>query len=269
MTDQPAQDTHIFHSVGQLAYLTFNPLEELGVLHGVFSRLGGVSPAPWSSLNMGATVGDTLENVRENRRRALVALGRDPVSSHDTWLVHGTSVVFAEAPRPVDETPQKADILLTDRPEVTLFMRFADCTPILLYDPVRKVAGLAHAGWMGTVKLVARAAVEAMTARYGSHPADILAVIGPAICARHYPVGVEVAEQVRQAFPERAAELLTEDGGQVHFDLWRANQVALEAAGVRQVFQSDVCTACDTGHWFSHRAEAGQTGRFGALIAVH
>jgi YfiH family protein len=268
MIDPSAEIRNKFHWVGALSYLTFGALDDLGVAHGAFSRQGGVSPAPWASLNMGATVGDSLENVRENRRRALAALQRDPSSSHDTWLVHGTAVVFAEAARPIDVPPQKADILLTDRPEITLMMRFADCTPILLYDPVRKVAGLAHAGWMGTVKLVAAAAVQAMEEHYGSKTGDIVAVIGPAICAEHYPVGLDVVEQVRRAFPSRSEEMFQIKGSQFYFDLWKANQAALESAGVEHIYQSGVCTACDTGHWYSHRAEAGQTGRFGALIAV-
>jgi polyphenol oxidase len=182
--------------------------------------------------------------------------------------VHGTTVVCAEAPRSADVLPQKADILLTDRPEVTLFMRFADCTPILLYDPVRKAAGLAHAGWQGTVRQVAGVAVEAMQARYGAKPANIIAFIGPAICAEHYPVGPEVVEQVRSAFGEDAKQILPSFNGQTCFDLWNANRLVLEKAGVGHVVLSGICTACDTQHCYSHRAEHGQTGRFGALLAI-
>jgi YfiH family protein len=259
-----------YRQVGDLSYLTFPLFEEHRLIHGVFTRCGGTSPSPWMSLNMGATVGDPIENVKENRRRALAGLGRDPASSHDTWLVHGTDVVFADQPRPADTPPQKADILLTDRPEVTLFMRFADCTPILLYDPVHRVIGLAHAGWMGTVRQVGRAAVEAMVGHYHSDPADILAVIGPAICADHYPVGPEVVEQVRGEFGEGADQFIYPSNGQSHFDLWKANRFVLEQAGVPsgRVEVSGVCTACDTGRWYSHRAEHGQTGRFGALMAI-
>jgi polyphenol oxidase len=262
------QTTSRFLSAGELSYLTFGAFEELGVIHGVFSRLGGVSGTPWASLNMGATVGDPIENVRINRARALTALGRDPASSHDTWLVHGTTVVYADAPRPADEPPQKADVVLTDRPEVTLFMRFADCTPILLYDPVRKAAGLAHAGWMGTVLQVAGVAVRAMEERYGSKPKDIVAIIGPAICAEHYPVGPEVVEQVRGVFGVEAEHILPDINGLSCFDLWNANRLVLEKAGVEKVLLSGLCTACDTQHWYSHRAEHGLTGRFGALLAI-
>lgn len=269
MTFPSKEASPVFLEKAGLSFVTIPSLASEGVKHGIFTRLGGTSPVPWASLNMGATVGDEIEHVRENRRRSFQALGLDITSQHDTWLEHGTRVVFADAPRDINETPQKADIVLTDRPEVTLFMRYADCTPILLYDPVRKVAGLAHAGWLGTVKLVARAAVEAMTGHYGCKPAEIRAVIGPAICAEHYQVGIDVVERVQQAFGGSAGQALTRtEDGRWHFDLWTANQMVLEGAGVRQVEQSGLCTACDTGHWYSHRAEHGTTGRFGALMAL-
>jgi len=187
---------------------------------------------------------------------------------YDSWLVHGTRVIIVQAPRPADVPYQKADIVLTDRPEVTLYMRFADCVPILLYDPIKRVAGLAHAGWVGSLNGVARAAVEAMVSRYGANPKDILAGIGPSICVDHYPVGDEVVEQVRKKLPENSSELVIYQEGKPHLDLWKTNQAVLEQCGVRQIEISGLCTACDTHHWYSHRAEAGKTGRFGALIAL-
>jgi hypothetical protein len=155
---------------------------------------------------------------------------------------------------------------------VTLFMSFADCVPILLYDPLRKVVGLAHAGWQGTVNQVAARAVEAMRDCYGSSPADIWTGIGPSIGLHHYEVGPEVVEQVQRSFGADAAGLLQSfnGGGRsgVNFDLWGANRLALERAGVRHIEVSGLCTACHLEDWFSHRAEKGTTGRFGALIAL-
>jgi YfiH family protein len=162
----------------------------------------------------------------------------------------------------------QADIILTDRPGVTLMMRFADCVPVLLHDPIRKVVGIAHAGWMGTVRGAYSAAVDAMQTRFGSSPADIRAGIGPSIGSDHYAVGPDVVARVRQAFGERASSLLVERAGAVHFDLWAANRQALEQAGVMQIEVAGLCTACHTDDWFSHRAERGRTGRFGAIIAL-
>jgi polyphenol oxidase len=165
---------------------------------------------------------------------------------------------------------QKADAILTSSPGLTLYMRFADCVPVLLYDPVRRVVGLVHAGWQGTVVRTAAAAVERMMAEYGSRPADILAGIGPSIGPDHYEVGVDVIQRVQAAFPEHAEALLQSNGSRerAHLDLWLANQVVLEEAGVKRIETAGLCTACDLDHWYSHRAEKGRTGRFGALIAL-
>jgi copper oxidase (laccase) domain-containing protein len=107
-----------------------------------------------------------------------------------------------------------------------------------------------------------------MRARYGTRPADILAAIGPSIAAHHYEVGREVAEQVKRAFGSDAPALLPEINGSVHLDLWAANIFQLQRRGVRNIELSGICTACNTNDWFSHRAENGHTGRFGALIVA-
>jgi YfiH family protein len=147
-------------------------------------------------------------------------------------------------------------------------MRFADCVPILLHDPRRKVVGIAHAGWLGTVRLTAAAAVRAMAEHYGSRPEDIQAGIGPSIGPDHYEVGADVIAKVQESFGSDAAQLVQQRGRKQHFDLWQANRLQLEQAGVRQIEVAGLCTACHLEDWFSHRAEKGKTGRFGALIAL-
>ena len=239
------------------------------LLQAVFTRQGGVSPQPWDSLNLGGTVGDDSERVRENRRLVFAAMNRNPLSLFDVWQVHGTEVAIAEAPHPPLSPHQQADAILTDKPGLTLMMRFADCVPILLHDPVRKVAGIAHAGWLGTVRGTVRAAVEAMQSHYGCSPAEIIAAIGPSIGPDHYEVGPDVVSQVRQAFGWDASGLLAYRDGRAFFDLWAANCLLLELAGVCHIEISGLCTACSTMDWYSHRAENGRTGRFGVMIALH
>jgi YfiH family protein len=256
-----------FHSKDGLRYLTFDLFPET-VIHAVFTRRGGVSPAPWESLNVGGGIGDDPERVRENRYRSFAALGRTRESIFDVWQVHSAEAVIADAPRPPDEPYRKADIILTDRPEVTLFMRFADCVPILLHDPRRGAIALAHAGWLGTVRGAARAAVQAMQARYGSHPGDILAAIGPSIGRDHYEVGPDVIQQVRTSFGKDAEALLFPERDTIHFDLWAANHLLLNRAGVGKIELAGLCTACHLEDWFSHRAERGRAGRFGVLMAL-
>jgi YfiH family protein len=258
-----------FHQFDLLRYFTFKLFADAAITHAVFTRHGGVSPKPWDSLNMGATVGDDLARVTANRVSSFLSVGLAPKSLFDVWQIHSAEVVVADAPRPVDQPYLKADAILTNKKNVSLYMRFADCVPILLHDPVRKVIGLVHSGWQGTVKKVAQAAVIKMQTHYGSAPENILAAIGPSIGAHHYQVGTEVVEQVRAAFGKQANNLLINLDGARQFNLWAANQLILKQSGVKNIEIAGICTACHTDDWFSHRAEHGVTGRFGVLIALN
>jgi polyphenol oxidase len=256
-----------FQSKEGIRYYQFEGLGD-GVFHAIITRQGGLSPKPWATLNLGGTVGDDTERVVGNRLRALAALGRDPKSVYDVWQVHGVNVIITETARPPGMNPLEADAILTNTPGITLLMRFADCVPVFLHDPVQKVIGIVHAGWMGTVRGTVRAAVKAMQARFGSAPADIMAGIGPSIGPDHYKIGPDVVAQVRQAYGRDSMHLLREQAGAFHFDLWSANRLTLEQAGVEKIEVAGLCTACHTDDWYSHRAEHGKTGRFGAIIAL-
>ena len=256
-----------FHEQNGLRYYSFD-IFSTSVKQAVFTRRGGVSPEPWDSLNLGGSVGDAPQRVAENRIHVFNAMGRDPASIHDVWLIHGTNIVYADAPRPLDEPSPKADILFTNNPAVTLFMRFGDCVPIMFHDPVEKVIGIAHAGWMGTVRGVMNAAVEGMRSHYGCVPKNIVTGIGPSIGVDHYEVGADVISQFQEKHAEDAEYILRNRNGSTYLDLWTANAIQLKNAGVEQIQVSGVCTACHLDDWFSHRAEKGKTGRFGALMAL-
>jgi YfiH family protein len=254
-----------FSQQNELRYFQF---ETLNTRHAIFTRRGGVSPQPWNSLNVGGTVGDELERVKKNKRLSLAALSRTPESIFEVWQVHSADAVCVDAPRLEGDSLRQADIILTDKPEVTLFMKFADCVPILFHDPRKGVVGLAHAGWMGTLRDVAASAVNTMKTNYGSNPADLQAFIGPSIGPDHYEIGADVILQVMQKFGDESEQVLQSHNGKIHFDLWRTNQVLLERAGIGIIENAGICTACRTEDWFSHRAEKGRTGRFGALISL-
>ncbi len=256
-----------FHELNGLRYYSFEIFPD-SIAQAVFTRRGGVSPAPWTSLNLGGSVGDNSAHVVENRTRVFNAMKRRADSIHDVWLVHGTEIIYADAPRPLSEPSPRADILFTDNPEVTLFMRFGDCVPILLHDPIKNVIGIAHAGWMGTLRGVVGAAVEGMKSHYGSDPKNIIAGIGPSIGADHYQVGADVIAQFAEKFPQEINQITQTRSDGVYLDLWKSNELQLKNAGVEQVQVSGVCTACNLDDWFSHRAEKGKTGRFGALMAL-
>jgi YfiH family protein len=147
-------------------------------------------------------------------------------------------------------------------------MRFADCVPLFFVDPVKQAVGIAHAGWQGTIKKVASKTVEAFKNNFGSNPEDIMVGIGPSIGPDHYTIRDDVIQQVKEGFPDRWTEILLNHQGEVHFDLWKANQINLEMTGVTQIEISRICTGCNNQEWFSHRAENGKTGRFGAVIGL-
>ncbi|HNE04697.1 MAG TPA: peptidoglycan editing factor PgeF [Anaerolineales bacterium] len=250
-----------------LRYYQFDIFSK-NILNAVFTRQGGISPEPWTSLNLSISVGDDPARVAENRVHAFNALGRNPASIHDAWLIHGTDVIFADAPRSLDAPTQKADILFTDNPEVSLFMRFADCVPLLFHDPKKNVIGISHAGWMGTVKGVAEVSVQAMQERYGSNPQDIVVGIGPSISADHYEVGEDVAAQFREKYGKDSEQVVQVRDEKIYLDLWAANALQLQKMGVEHIQISGLCTACHLDDWYSHRAEKGKTGRFGVLLAM-
>ena len=213
-------------------------------------------------------MGDEVTRVRENRYRSFTALGRRIDSLFDVWQVHSAEAVIANVPRDPNLPLIQADAIFTDKPEVTLYMRFADCVPILLYDSNQGVVGLAHAGWLGTVRGMTSAAVKKMCAQYGSKPENIYAAIGPSIGVDHYEVGADVIAKVQESFGSEAERLIETRDGKTYFDLWSANSLQLQKSGVEKIEVAGLCTACHLDDWFSHRAEKGKTGRFGALIGL-
>lgn len=257
-----------FHQVGAIKYFQFSTLEGMGLYQAVFTRRGGISPTPWHSLNFGASVGDSPSRVTQNRESALSALQIKSDSVYDLYQVHSTRIIVTDQPLSAGEQHQKADAILTNRPFVTLMMRFADCVPILLFDPIHRAIGIAHAGWIGTVDKIAGKTVMRMVEEYGTNPVDVRAAIGPSIGPDHYSVGKDVVDRVRQSFGEKADELINLNRGRAYFDLWKANQLILAEVGVQQVEVCGLCTCCNLGDWYSHRGEHGKTGRFGVVFGL-
>lgn len=238
------------------------------ITHGFVTRNGGVSPEPWDSLNLSTTGGDSKENVIENRKRIFESIGRPVESIYDTWQIHSSRIIDTHTQRGLDNEPEKADGIITSQSEVTLFMRFADCVPVLFYDPIKHVIGLAHAGWKGTVNKIVVKMIKTMVKNYGSIPADIKAGLGPCICRKHYKIKEDVLLKVQKRFPNDWQQIISYDDESIHFDLTLANKILLEKEGLSEIFVSNLCTACNTEEWYSHRAESGATGRFGAFIAI-
>lgn len=257
-----------FHEKNGLRYYQFDIFADQPVFHAVFTRHGGFSQPPFDRLNTGGTVGDEKSAVVANHEKIYATFGYDYESRFDVWQVHGTRILSSDTPRDVGTPHQKADGILTDNPDVTLFMRFADCVPILLMDPVHKVIGIVHAGWQGTYQKIAKHAIREMVLRYHSNPKAILAAIGPSICQACYEVGEDVYRAFLKSFGESAQRFFKDRAGKRLLDLWQPNQETLLEAGVQQIESANICTACHLEDWYSHRAENGNTGRFGVLMSL-
>ncbi len=253
-----------------------------GVSHGISMRHGGVSRAPYESLNLGVRTDDSPECVRENQQRFLHAVGSPRGQTIFARLVHGREVsVFQQKDRgswPVECVAPERDSCQSDRtfhsdgvvsdvPGLRFLLTFADCVPLLFVDRRRGAMGAAHAGWRGTALGVGPAVIRAMQSAFGSHARDLEVAIGPSIGPCCYTVGPEVATAFEQAGNSAA---FTEDAGRSTLDLWASNERQLIGAGVRpeSISNHRICTACTTDHFFSHRAEGGVTGRFALCIGL-
>lgn len=257
--DRYAQEDVQFYRFAGLA-------EQPGVEHAIFTRLGGVSAPPFAELNLGHTVGDEPAAVEENHHRVYGTLGVEPSEVVTAWLVHGRTVQPVSG-RHAGQAVPRTDGLITRTPGLVLFQRFADCLPVLFFDPVNVVVGIAHAGWRGTVAGVAPATVRAMQTTFGSRPADLWVGVGPGIGPCCYEVGGDVIQAADTAFEESQA-LLPRVNGAVHFDIPAANVRQLRELGVENIEMAGMCTSCQVDEFFSHRAERGKTGRFGVAIWI-
>jgi polyphenol oxidase len=256
----------IHYSQG-LSYLTSEKLDSYGVTHGFFMRHGGGSPYPWKSLNMATSAGDSRENVIENRKRIAKSLRIKPNNYFDLWQVHSNKVVITDRPRYSDEKHIQADAIITIEKHVALLMLFADCVPIMLFDPSKKVIAISHAGWKGTINGVVAETIKAMANRFDCCPESIIGVIGPSICENHYQVGYDVIEKAKQVF-EPEDKVISYKAGRSFLNLPSANKKTMEKCGLKSIEIMNICTACNNDDWFSHRGENGKTGRFAAVIAL-
>lgn len=246
-------------------------LQELPWLwHGFSTRRGGVSRAyteDASDLNLGFTKADAAEAVRENRELFVEAV----TGSRETPLitvrqVHSNVTVVAGS---AEAGGCEADGLMTDEPGLLLGILTADCIPVLVVDPVRRVVAAFHAGWRGTVARIVERGIAQMGERFESEPGDLLAAIGPGIGACCYAIGGEVEERFAENFAY-AAELFSEREGRPHLDLIEANRRQLMDAGLHggSISIAGGCTACHPELFYSHRASGGHAGRMMAVVGI-
>jgi len=258
-----------------VSFFTCSDTRWQGAAHGFSTRLGGVSPAPWDSLNLGASRGDCPDNVRENFARFCAAVGTDPGAIVQNHQVHGRFV------RPVSRTDTEApsipsmvdaDGLITDEPRLCLTVFSADCIPVLLYDPVRRVISAVHAGWRGTAQGIAAQAVQAMVQDYNCAPDHILAAIGPGISQCCFETREDVPQALLASLGPQAEPLIRplSQAGKYKVDLKGANAQWLYTAGLTpdHIAVCPACTACRPDLFWSHRKLSQTRGSMAAMIQL-
>lgn len=257
----------ITKKMGNLEYLA---AESIPVPHCFSTRLGGVSRGSLSSLNLGIHRGDDPENVVENFRILGEAVGFSPEDTVFTRQIH-TDVVRRVGSANRGEglfTPVRADCdaLITEEPGVALTVFTADCTPVLLYDPVTGAVGAAHAGWRGTALGIAGKTAAAMAEQFGTRPEDIRAAIGPNIGVCCFETHREVPQAMYDALGREAEPFILPKGEKFLVDLKGINALWLRKAGVEHIEISGECTACRPDRFWSHRVTGGERGSLAAII---
>ena len=251
-------------------------MEEVGFPNGFSTRVGGVSPPPWDSLNLGASCGDQPERVAENFRRFCGAVGTDADALVKNHQVHGDlvrPVTWADVlPSPGAPGIVEADGLVTRTPGLCLTVFSADCIPVLLCDPRKKVAAAVHAGWRGTALGIAARAAEAMIRDFGCRPGDLMAAIGPGISLCCFETHGDVPAGLRAGLGGDAQAFIHPLSGtdQYPVDLKGANRRWPLRAGLspdRIAVCSD-CTACDSAAFWSHRRLGSRRGSLASVIQI-
>ena len=259
-------------------YLEYPMLKDTGIVrHGFSTRLGGVSEGYYASMNLSFDRGDRKEAVAENFRRIGEALGvrcEDMVLSRQTHTTNVRIVTDADRGKGITRERDYTDVdgLVTNVPGICLVTSYADCVPLFFVDPVKKVIGLSHSGWRGTVGKIGRKTVELMHERFGSDPADILAAVGPSVCMDCYEVSGDVIEKFKEAFSENWWDQLfyEKPDGKYQLDLWKANELIFLESGIlpEHIAVTNVCTHCNSDILYSHRAAGDKRGNLCAFLAL-
>lgn len=251
---------------GTLEYLV---AEGISVPHCFTTRLGGISTGTQASLNLAHGRGDTMENVEANLRILAAALDFDPGRLVMTYQIHSDiirTVTDADAAGFCHRDYPKCDGLITNTPGVALLIFTADCTPLLLHDPVTGAVGAVHAGWRGTAQDIGGKTVAAMVRQFGCDPKNIRAAVGPNIGQCCFETDADVPKALLETYGEEAAPYILAKGDKFFPDLKAINALSLGRAGVTHIDISDDCTMCSHDRFWSHRYTKGERGSQGALI---
>jgi len=254
---------------GQIVYYVSPLLESLNVPHAFSTRRGGVSPAPFDSLNLGiardASLKDSPANIEANYQRLAGAIGCG--EHRRAWVsqVHGREIFEIRAGDGFESGPC-ADGMITDDPGRILSIKYADCVPILLASGDGRVVAAVHAGWRGLVAGILMEAVRRLAVVSGGGASEFVAAVGPCISKEKFEVGPEVLTAFARIFDAGAT---TEHTAKGYVDLQKATVHQLLGEGLQadRIDTTDLCTYQNSEHFYSHRRDGAATGRMAALIA--
>ncbi len=263
--------------IANVAFLLFpNFLNYKELIHAISTRHGGVSSKNYESLNLSFQVGDEDDKVIKNHQILSQILRFDLSSLATCQQIHRDNVAL------VDESylkkdcflPSNAfpgtDALVTDVPGITLMARYADCVPLIFYDPKTHTVAIAHAGWKGTLAHIGQKTVDVLVNHYHCHPQHILAAIGPSIGPCCYQISSMMTDQAVKELPNTQEYFIESLNGGLHFNLWQANKKQLQSAGIKDehIYCAELCTSCNFDLFYSYRKGKKVTGRFGVLIGL-
>jgi len=250
-----------------IEFLVFKNLSDTGMVKHCFStRKGGISCGAFASMNLGYNRGDDDTNVDENFRRICEAAGLSNKKIVMSKQKHGTNILEINK---ICEVPDNTDGLITNQSNIVLATFYADCVPLLLCDPVKRVIANSHAGWRGCVDKMAALTVKKMTALYGCEPKDILAGIGPCICASCFEVDEDVAVQFDRSFSECVLKAENKPG-KFYIDLRETCKLSLlnEKIPIENIEIAPWCTYENPDLFFSHRRDGALRGSLAAFIEL-
>jgi YfiH family protein len=245
------------------------PLEQAGFANAFSTRGGGVSPFPEGSLNLAGFDQDSAENIRENRRRFISALGGEWTLAA-CWQVHGTDVLVVRDPEDPSPDDERCDALATNLKGVLLGVKTADCVPVIIGDARSGACAAVHAGWRGTLAEIVKHALARMREEFGTDPSDVRAALGPAALGCCYEVGAEVVESFRAKFSDADSLFKPTTARHALVDLHEANRRQLVGSGVavESIHALPLCTMCRPDLFFSYRQDRKLYGRTGRLMSV-
>ena len=248
--------------------LQFNNLSEHeDIVHFSSTRIGGKSIGKLESLNLGYTVNDNPKNVTQNLESLAKSMGFDrnqmvsPKQTHskNIGIVNSTNDIFPDT-----------DALITNKPGICIFIRTADCVPILLYDPTNKALAAIHSGWKSTIQEISKHTIELMQNEFGTNPKDIVAGIGPSIGPEVYEVGPEVAEVFQEQFEVNHIVTAIENSDKYLLNLWEVNKQILIKSGIpeNKIEVAEMCTYSNSELFYSARRDGVKTGRLATGIML-